>query len=205
MALEETLKVPSAVFQAVAVVVTAYFASKSLNAWRRQSLGKRRIEVAEEMLVAAYRAQSAIEWIRNPGAFGDEGSSRPRGSSEPDEMTKLRDSYFVPLERIQKQNEELAQFSKVRVLAQVYFGPSAIKPIDEVMKSLRQVALSARMLISTMEQRRGFGGEKMARQTERWEGDIWGTGDEKDEIANRVKIAMGEIEELCRSHLKDDR
>lgn len=87
MALEETLKVPSAVFQAVAVVVTAYFASKSLNAWRRQSLGKR----------------------------------------------------------------------------------------------------------------------KMARQTERWEGDIWGTGDEKDEIANRVKIAMGEIEELCRSHLKDDR
>ena len=61
------------------------------------------------------------------------------------------------------------------------------------------------MLISTLEQRTGYAAETMLAMAARWERDIWGTDDEKDEIANRVQSAIAGIEELCRSHLKDDR
>lgn len=196
------LQAAGTVFQATAIGVTAYFASKSLNVWRRQLLGKRRIEVAEEVLVATYRVQSAINWIRNSGSFGNEGGSRPRGPSEPDEMTATRDAYFIPFERMRNQDGELAQFQKVKVLAQVYFGPAAVSPFEAVIKSVNQVAIAARMLISSVEQRRGPGWERMSAMVERWEREIWGADD--DEITKRVEKAVAEIEELCRSQLKDD-
>ena len=56
----------AAVVQAIAVVVTACFASLGLNAWRRQLVGKRRLEVAEEMLLAAYKAENNLRHVRNP-------------------------------------------------------------------------------------------------------------------------------------------
>lgn len=70
MTLEEAVKIAATVLQAVAVVVTAIFASKGLAAWRRQQLGKRRIALAEEVLVAVYKARINCEKRDTRGAGG---------------------------------------------------------------------------------------------------------------------------------------
>lgn len=202
MALEETVKIVSTLIQAGAILVTAYFASKGLNVWRRQLIGKRKIEVAEETLIATYRVQRALIHVRDSGSFGGEGSSRPRTADEPDETTRLRDSYYVPLERIQKYKDDIAQFSKVRVLAQVYFGPEADKPFDEILQVFNRVAFASRTLTSTLNQRMGRAGERMQPMADRWEAEIWARNDD-DEISKAVRNAAREIEGLCRPHLKE--
>jgi hypothetical protein len=50
--LETWLKVAATVLQAISVAVAAFFAILGLNAWRRQLIGKRKVEIAEEALLA---------------------------------------------------------------------------------------------------------------------------------------------------------
>jgi hypothetical protein len=100
------------VLQAASVAVTAVFAVIGLRAWRRQLLGRRKIEIAEGTLLAAYKIKEAMAYIRNPGAFVG-GSTRPRQADEPEGLASLRDSYFVPLERMQKTSGDFDEFEKM--------------------------------------------------------------------------------------------
>jgi hypothetical protein len=202
MAWEEALKIAAPVIQAVSVAITAYFAVKGLNAWRRQLLGKRRIEIAEEALVAAYKVKNAMSYIRSPGSFGGEGGTRPRVEGENEDLARVKDSYFVPLERMQKTSPDFAEFEKMRLLCQVHFGVDATKPFDEILKARHKVVVAARVLISTADDRavqQGF--------REQLRGDIWesyGSGGDvvSDAIVKSVTGAVEQIEAMCRPHLK---
>jgi hypothetical protein len=66
---EEFVKIAAPALQALAILVTAIFASLGLNAWRRQLLGKRRFEVAEEVLLAAHKAKLSLAYVRNPAGW----------------------------------------------------------------------------------------------------------------------------------------
>ncbi len=52
---EALFKIAPPLIQAVSVAVTAVFAVIGLRAWRRQLLGRRKIEIAEGTLLAAYK------------------------------------------------------------------------------------------------------------------------------------------------------
>ncbi len=187
------------VIQTIAIGVTAYFASRGLHAWREQLIGKRKLEVAEETLIATYKVRDALDHIRNPGSLG-EGKTRKRDPSEPDNLGRLRDTYFVPLERIQATSDDFAQFQKARLLCEVYFGPEAGKPFGEVMKVRWKIVVSARMLIDTV------GHERVdPKLHERWEADIWAGAGDPDPLAESVDSAVREIEILCRPNLMGGR
>lgn len=109
------------VLQAVSVAVTAVFAILGLRAWRRQLLGRRKIEIAEGTLFAAYKIKEAMSYIRGPGLVG--GSTRPRQPDEPEGLASRRGSYFVPLERMQKASGDFAEFEKMKLLCQVLLRP----------------------------------------------------------------------------------
>ncbi len=44
-------------FQAVSLIVAAWTAVYGISAWRREFLGKKRIDLAEEVLVSFYEAK----------------------------------------------------------------------------------------------------------------------------------------------------
>lgn len=52
--------------QAFAVGFAAWIASDTFKGWRKQKLSERRIEQAERILTAAYKARRALEYVRNP-------------------------------------------------------------------------------------------------------------------------------------------
>jgi hypothetical protein len=187
----------AAVLQAIAIIVTAYFASRGLNAWRRQLVGKRRLEVAEDMLLAAYKAASNLRHVRNPLNFG-EGRSRERDPGERPGMASSKDMYFVPLERLRGLSDELAQVSKVRFLAAVHFGQEAVLPFDAIHKAYHEVAVAARMLVTTV-------GELAPSDTAKalWEKTIWNGGAEDDPITTVVTKAVRDLEAFCRPHLTE--
>ena len=75
-----------------------------------------------------------MSYIRGLAAFVG-GSTRPRQPDEPKGLASLRDSYVVPLERMQKTSGDLAEFEKMQPLCQVYFGAEAGQPFEGVKKA----------------------------------------------------------------------
>jgi hypothetical protein len=56
--------VASPLLQAASITVTAIFAILGLQAWRRQIIGQRRIQVAEETLVATYKVHQEFDVLQ---------------------------------------------------------------------------------------------------------------------------------------------
>jgi hypothetical protein len=195
MATEEVARIVGIAIQAGSIAVTAYFASRGLSAWRKQLVGKRRCELAEEILTSAFTVEQRIRFIRNGMGFKGEGKTRPRLESEPDQFSDTRDMYFIPLERISKHDETLTRFETLRVLAQAHWGSHAGRPFDTILSVVREVAVAARMLVSTV----GDQGNRGSRS--QWELAIWDSGPD-DALRRRVNDAVRDIESLCRQFLR---
>lgn len=198
------LKVAPPVIQSVSIAVTAVFAILGLRAWRQQLIGRRKIEVAEGTLLATYKVKEAMAYIRNPGAFVG-GSTRPRQADESEGLASLRDSYFVPLERMQKTSGDFAEFEKMQLLCQVYFGAEAGQPFERVKRARHAVWVAATMLIRTAGEY-GMDSDSNRKLVDKWRSQIWegsgADGQQSDELTDTVSGAVAAIETLCRAHLK---
>jgi hypothetical protein len=64
------------IIQSAAVTIASVVAIYGISAWKVEFLGKRRIELAEEVLALFYQVRDAIESIR--GSFGYEGEGKTR-------------------------------------------------------------------------------------------------------------------------------
>jgi hypothetical protein len=59
------------VLQGISVTIASCAAIYGINAWRRKHSGKKRIDIAHEMLVLFFRAREALSYIRGlDGYFG---------------------------------------------------------------------------------------------------------------------------------------
>ena len=73
------------VITAVSVAIAAIAFVAGISAWKREFIGKRRIELAEDVLALFYETQDAIREIRNPASFSGEGKTRKRDENEREE------------------------------------------------------------------------------------------------------------------------
>jgi hypothetical protein len=196
--MDEVLKALSAIIQAASIAVTAFFAIKSLNAWRSQLVGKRRFEVAEETIVAAYKARDALNWIRNPATWSNEKVDREPDPSETEGQKRLRDSYFVHLKRIKDTADDFAQLGKVRHLSKIYLGDDTATAIDTFFEIRNEVAIAANMLIDHVGEPPGNSEDFYKEQ--KWV--IWGTGGKLDLIKPKIEAALKTLETSCDKYLQ---
>jgi len=188
---------------ALAVTVAAISVVFGVNAWRREFVGKRRIELVEDMLAAFYEAEDAIRHIRNPAGFTGEGKTRERGPGESEQESKVRDNAYVVIERYQHHNEQFAQLRSLKYRAMATFGEEAKEPFDEIARVLNQIFFAAHMLGSHFwqhaewEAAREVGQrEKHNQSVQKYEAIFWQAGDD-DEIGRRVHSAVEAIEQIA--------
>ncbi len=67
--------------QAVAVVSACWAIISGVGAWKREFIGKRQIELAEQLLSKFFEVRDAIAFIRSPVGSSGEGKSRKRDRS----------------------------------------------------------------------------------------------------------------------------
>ncbi|MDK2955845.1 MAG: hypothetical protein PWQ57_1341 [Desulfovibrionales bacterium] len=90
--------------------------------WRHTLFAKKRADLAEEVLTSFYEIEESIKYARNSFAFGHEGLTRPGREDEPDDKTRsLRDSYFVPLERLERKQDLVSRIYALKYRYQVLF------------------------------------------------------------------------------------
>ncbi|MCB8981671.1 MAG: hypothetical protein H6657_30045 [Ardenticatenaceae bacterium] len=196
------------IITSISVAIAAISFVMGITAWKREFIGKRKIELAESLLAVFYEAEDAIKEIRSPFSYVGEGKTRKRSENELEEQSELLDRAYIVFERYQKREELFAQLRATKYRAMASFGAKASEPFDEIGKILKEIFLAANMLATQYWPRQGYRHlteEQFLQnrgQMEHYEAIFWYMGEEKDEIGRRAHKAIKAIENIAREEIE---
>ena len=134
------------VITSISVAIAAISFTVGISAWRREFVGKRRIELAESVLALFYEAEDAIREIRNPFSYAGEGRTRKRSENEQEEAAELLDQAYVVFERYRNKEKLFAELRSMKYRVMATFGSETGAPFDELSKVLNEIFSSAEIL-----------------------------------------------------------
>jgi hypothetical protein len=191
--------------KSASVLVASGVAIWGISAWRREHVGKKRLDTAEEMLSLFYRARDAITEIRSPGSFASEASGRARAPHESEEDARVRDMAYIPIARYQRQSELFGKLKSLRYSAMAQFGPHLGKPFDDLEMVVHEILAATSTLANLW---RNLGGPNNADRNlalmRTLEARIWAGADMEgnpDAIATKVDAIVSEVEKLARPQI----
>jgi hypothetical protein len=196
----EFIKAVAPIFTAGAACTGAWIGWRGLNKWRDETIGKRKAELAEDVIADFYQVREIILEARSPGSIrADEGNTPPKMDDETPEETEQYNVYYLVSQRLSKDSDFFSrlQARKYRFIAQ--FGVEAVKPYDDISQILREIRIAVHMLIVM---------HKMHKTPERetdhrkWCRTIFGGADE-DDIPKRLDAIVTAIEETCRPAIQE--
>lgn len=200
------------ILESIAVILASLIASGTViygvNAWRREYIGKRKLELAEEVLALFYEARDVISYIRNPFSFVGEGSTRNAAPNESPEEKQINDNAYVVFERYNKRQDLFNKLYSMRYRYMAQFGKDSAKPFDELRKIVNQIFSSSRMLSYYWNQqgRRQWKDDKEFQQhldqMKKYEAIFWEMSSEEDPIIPRVDTVISDIEAQARQIIK---
>ena len=90
------------ILRSLSIIIVAFIAVYSINAWRRELKGQRELDVSEQALALIYECKDNLRFIRSPYSFGGEGQTRKRGPKETEDVSEALDRAYVLFERYEK-------------------------------------------------------------------------------------------------------
>lgn len=185
---------------ALSAMVAALSFVYGVHAWKREFVGRRRIELAESTLAHFYEASAAIQAIRNPFSRSGEGKTRERSSGESPEESALLDQAFVVVERFDARKELFAELQSLKYRFMATFGKDAGQPFDDLHSAVNKIFISAQILGRHYWPRQGrvpMADEQFRKhldEMEKHEHVFWDHGGEDDEIRDQVDKAIKKVE-----------
>ncbi|MBM3328880.1 MAG: hypothetical protein FJY67_05325 [Calditrichaeota bacterium] len=86
--------------QAISIILASITIILGIEAWKREFIGKRRIELAEDVLAKFYEIRDFIAYIRNPFSYSNEFPPREIGEFESSAETAALNKAYVLKARI---------------------------------------------------------------------------------------------------------
>lgn len=202
----------SAGIEAVPVAIAAFSFVWGVSAWKREFIGKRRVELAQSVLSLFYEAETAIQDIRNPCSFGDEEKAITPAENDREECVRLRESANVVFDRYQKREKLFAELRSMKYQIMATFGKTYGEPFDEISKVLNKIFWSARMLgtkywpTQNLPSMNKHLSDKQFKEhlseMHRHETVFWSLNEDGDEISFIVSQAVNKIESLAKDARK---
>jgi len=183
----------------IASVVAVY----GIDAWRREFRGRRRLELAEEVLALFYEARDRIAAIRNLAGFAGEGRTREPGPDEDPEHKDRLDRAYVLIERYSAHQSVFARIQALSYRFIAVFGSDAGQPFRDLNGVLNDLIGSAHRMatLSTLSDRAFRTQEDLFKHhAQMQEVDrIYYAGREDDRIRARVDRLVADTETTCRA------
>ncbi len=123
------------VIESLGIIVASIAAIWGINAWRRETIWKRKHELAEDVLAYFYEARENIEAIRSPFGYSGEGESRTKLKNETPEQTKIYNRAYAVQERYDRNKEAIERLRVLRFRFVAIFG----KEYDDLFVRLNRV------------------------------------------------------------------
>ena len=190
--------------EAIAIVAACWAIISGVGAWKREFIGKRKIELAEEVLATFFEVKDAIAYMRNPFSSGNEGKTRQRSDNERQEESELLDRGYIVYERYNDKKDTFTKFSTLKYRFMASFGSETESIFSETSRVLNSIFVSAQMLATHYWQRQGrvqMSEDEFKRHLDemhRHEGVFWDRMKDEDEIRSKLQ----EIQERLDSTTK---
>jgi hypothetical protein len=155
---------------------------------------KRQQEIAEEILAGAYEVRAIIKGVRFPGSNSNESADRPRAAHEPLDVTRMLDTYYVPIARLKKADDRISDLLSKRYRAAALLGTEVEAQIVAFQAIIGEVVFAARML---MDDAKSFSGKMPQNATEKYREKIWSMSATPDLIDQRLDEIVSKIEAVC--------
>ncbi|NEX94537.1 hypothetical protein [Caulobacter sp. 17J65-9] len=184
-------------FTGLAAAIAGWVGLRGLGAWRAEAVGRRKTELAEEVLAQFYRARDALTWARfpHPDVFADAPSP---GAADDDAEARRRQAASAPVERLSREMALFSELQANRYRFMAVFGEPAARPFDEIMAARDDVVRCAGDLMRSYADDTPSPTPEAAQARDQMEREVgWGARD-ADPIAQRVDAAIREIERTCR-------
>ena len=194
----------STIAQALAIVSACWAIISGIGAWKREFIGKRKIELAEETLAAFFEIKDAIAFIRNPWSSGTEGSTRQRALHESEAESKLLDRGYIVFDRYESKKDIFVKFNTLKYKFMAVFGTESERIFQDTNKTLNSIFSSANMLATHYWQRQGrvkMGPDEFQKHLDEMhthEGIFWDRYNENDEIRNQLTATQQELERVTK-------
>jgi hypothetical protein len=189
------------IIQSAAVTIASIVAIYGINAWKDEFIGKRRIELAEEVLALFYQARDTIQVIRSMVGYEGEGKTRKPGPNEKPEHKDALDQAYVLIERYNKHIDMFSRIHALRYRFMAQFGAEASAPFDDLNRLLNELIFAARRKarLATMSERSLRSEAAEEKYQREWvETDrIYYSGGEDDPMAPRLAKIITDIESRC--------
>ena len=182
--------------ESISVILACWALIAGIDAWKREFIGKRQIELAEKILEKFFEVNDAIAFIRNPFAYSGEGSSRKRTDHERPEESELLNRAYIVFERYEKRKDVFQEFFTLKYRFMASFGREAGNVMDRTNKTVNSVFVSARVLGEHYWPRQGrvemdeAAFQTHLKQMQKHEARFW-DGIEKDDV---VRKELSDIE-----------
>ena len=188
--------------QAVAVISACWVIISGVGAWKREYIGKRQIEIAEQALAKFFEVSDAIAFIRNPFASSEEGKTRKRNEHELSTESELLDRGYIVVERYGKKENIFLEFNTLKYKFMATFGSDNKDIFTDTNKILNSIFSSARLLATHYWPRQGrlpMGGDEFKKHLEdmsRHEGIFWDVLNDDDEIRRKLKEIQDRLDRV---------
>lgn len=135
------------VIETASAVTVAVCAVCALYTWRKEFVGKKKIEFAAEFVEKAIDIKEFIAYVRNGYSSTNEAEEIENELKRENKFIPNGEvSYLVPKYRILKNDENIRSFYALRTKAFMYFGKSALKIYDVVRSDFIKIKLSSEEL-----------------------------------------------------------
>ena len=196
----ELLRALPSIVTAGTAIFGVFLAKAGLEKWRRETIGKRKAELAEEVLADFYQARDVINAARSPGSFSEEGNTRQKAERETEADTRRLNAYYSVAERLFNKGEFFAELHARRYRYLALFGTNSVKSYDELFRIRSEITTSVQMLVMTYDKRQ-FG--SLPQDCRNWEGIIWEGINKDDRIPARLTEIVEAVEKTCRPAIQE--
>ena len=128
---------------AIAIGAAALVGKRTVDDWREEKLGERRFELAEQILVTAYRCRDELARVRNGALSSQEIEAavtllKARGHEIKVGNDDVDRKVFAQGIELRLENAVWSDFDRLRPRALAYFGDAAVKGIQCALEQKRR-------------------------------------------------------------------
>lgn len=202
----ENVKLGVEILQGLAVTGASIAAVIGINAWKREHLGKRRIELAEEVLVHLYKAEQVLRRIRMPYFHPGEGSTRKGHDDETEEDRELYNSAFIIMERYNKNIDTFKPIWALQYKFKAVFGSEDYRVFEEfesLFWTIRDAWIERAQLLKKRRELEE-GSKELSEWEVRWRANmrVYTAADQDDPIAHQISSVIRKVERICAREAK---
>ena len=198
MTIRDGIEILTLISIPVGICVAIY----GINTWRREHVGKRQLELAEDTLALFYEAADAIRPMRHAASFGNEMKDVEQQDGESNREFQARQNASVVFHRYNQHQTLFSKLHASRYRFMALIGKEEARPFDELRAITSQIRLAANVLarlwpkdyFRTKEQER-----KHWDNIEKHEAVFWEGSAEDDPINPRLDKAIADMDATCKS------